>query len=51
MSAAGLRSMELSEEMYLSNFDSARRSIEDVAREVYSLRRQTFYILTPADFR
>lgn len=50
-SVAGLRSMELSEEMYLSNFDSARRSIEDVAREAYSLRRQTFYILTPADFR
>jgi len=46
-----LRSMELSEEMYLSTFDSARRSIEDVAREAYSHRRQTSYTLTAADFR
>ncbi|WP_026227880.1 DUF1488 domain-containing protein [Hoeflea sp. 108] len=50
-SSAGLRNMELSEEMYLSTFDSARRSIEDVAREAYSHRRQTSYTLTAADFR
>jgi hypothetical protein len=49
--SAGSRSMELSEEMYLSAFDSARRSIEDVAREAYSHRRQTSYTLTAADFR
>ncbi|MBX3574476.1 MAG: DUF1488 domain-containing protein [Mesorhizobium sp.] len=50
-SSAGLRRMELSEEMYLSTFDAARSSIHDVAREVYSHRRQTSYTLTAADFR
>ncbi|HEV2503683.1 MAG TPA: DUF1488 domain-containing protein [Mesorhizobium sp.] len=50
-SSAGLRNRELSEEMYLSTFDLTRRSIEDVAREAYSHRRQTSYTLTAADFR
>ncbi len=50
-SAAGLRSMELSEEMYLSTFDASLRQIHDVAREAYSQRRQTSYRLTAADFR
>ena len=50
-SSAGLRSMEVSEEMYLSTFDAARNSIHDVAREAYSHRRQTTYTLTAADFR
>ena len=45
------RSTELSEEMYLSAFDSTRRSIENVARKAYSNRRQTSYPLTAADFR
>lgn len=49
-SSAGLRSMELSEEIYLSTFDSARRSIENVAREAYSNGRQTSYTLYLADF-
>lgn len=49
-SSAGLRSMELSEEIYLSTFDSARRSIENVAREAYSSGRQTSYTLCLADF-
>ena len=51
MSSAGLCSMELSEEFYLSTFDSARGSIEDVAHEAYAHRRQTYYMLTAADFR
>lgn len=50
-SYAGLRRMELSEEMCLSTFDAARSSINDVAREAYSNRRQTSYTLTAADFR
>ncbi len=50
-SSAGLRRMEMSEEMYLSTFDAARSSIHDVAREAYSHRRQTSYMLTAADFR
>jgi hypothetical protein len=50
-SSAGLRRMELSEEMCLSTFDAARSSINDVAREAYSNRRQTSYTLTAADFR
>jgi hypothetical protein len=49
-SSVGLRSMERSQEMYLSTFDSARRSIENVAREAYSHGRQTSYTLTRADF-
>lgn len=49
--SAGLRRMELSEEMCLSTFDAARSSINDVAREAYSNRRQTSYTLTAADFR
>lgn len=50
-SSAGLRRMELSEEMCLTTFDAARSSINDVAREAYSNRRQTSYTLTAADFR
>ena len=41
----------LSEADSLTAFDTARSSIHDVAREVYSHRRQTSYTLTAADFR
>jgi hypothetical protein len=40
-----------SETDILQAFDAARSSIHDVAREAYSHRRQTYYTLTPADFR
>jgi hypothetical protein len=41
----------LSEDDFLSAFDSARGSIHDVAREAYSHGRRTSYTLTAADFR
>lgn len=50
-STSELRSIEVSEENYLSTFDATRSSIHDVAREVYSHRRLTSYALTVADFR
>ncbi|SMH54798.1 DUF1488 domain-containing protein [Mesorhizobium australicum] len=40
-----------SEAEYLSAFDAARGSIQDVAREAYSHGRRTSYTLTSADFR
>ena len=49
--SAKQRSTGLSEETHLSNFDAARKSIHDVAREAYSHRRQTSYTLTVSDFR
>ena len=36
---------------FLAAFDSARNSIQDVAREAYSHGRRTSYTLTAADFR
>ncbi|PWK61973.1 DUF1488 domain-containing protein [Aminobacter sp. AP02] len=41
----------LSEADSLTAFDTARSSIHDVAREVYSHGRRTTYTLTAADFR
>jgi hypothetical protein len=35
----------------LSAFDTARRSVYDVARKLYSRGRQTSYIITAADMR
>ena len=40
-----------SEADFLAAFDSARNSIQDVAREAYSHGRRTSYTLTAADFR
>ena len=40
-----------SEAEYLAAFDSARGSIQDVAREAYSNSRRSSYKLTAADFR
>ncbi|MGX1309053.1 hypothetical protein AB7M35_003811 [Amorphus suaedae] len=40
-----------SEEDLLQAFDTARSTIESVARECYSHRRQREYVLTPKDFR
>lgn len=42
---------QLSATDFLAAFDSARRSIHDVAREAYSNGRRTSYTLTAADFR
>ena len=41
----------VTEAEYLAAFDSARGSIHDVAREVYSNSHRTSYKLTAADFR
>ena len=41
----------LSEADLLTEFDAARISIYDVAREAYSHGRRTSYTLTAADFR
>lgn len=42
---------DLSETACLRAFDSARISINDVARELYSSGRRTSYTLTAADLR
>lgn len=39
------------EAAYLSAFDTARRSIYDVARKLYSRGRQTSYTIRAADVR
>lgn len=41
----------LSEAECLAAFDTARKSIHDVARQAYSQGRRTYYTLTAADFR
>ena len=45
------RGATASEADYLAAFDSARGSIQDVARKAYANGRQTSYVLTAADFR
>ncbi|MFI0849769.1 DUF1488 domain-containing protein [Mesorhizobium sp. IMUNJ 23232] len=42
---------KVSEADYLAAFDSARGSIQDVARKAYAHGHQTSYVLTAADFR
>jgi hypothetical protein len=39
------------EEIYLRSFDGIRDAIQSVAREAYSNKRQTVYVLTADDFR
>ncbi|QKV17369.1 DUF1488 family protein [Oricola thermophila] len=39
------------ESLFLNSFDGKRESIRSVAREAYSNRRQTVYVLTAEDFR
>lgn len=36
---------------HLADFDAARDSVQDVAREAYSGGRKKIYVLTSADFR
>jgi hypothetical protein len=43
--------LEAKEAAYLSAFDTARRSIHDIARKLYSRGRQTSYTITAADMR
>lgn len=39
------------ETVFLHSFDGSRDAIHSVAREAYSHKRRTMYVLTAADFR